>query len=96
MPGGKNVIDPFLSQRLAFPLEGPDKPEWLDPSLCAGASVNIGGKNYLLGTVVRKERKTNEYLVEWEHTFLGKSTMTASLFLTAIDLANKLKNNRRR
>ena len=44
------------------------------------------------GTIVRKEKKANEYLVEWEHTFLGKSTMAASLFLPTINLANKLRN----
>ena len=35
-------------------------------------------------------------MVEWEHTSLGKSTMAASVFFSTINLANKLKNKRRR
>eukprot|EP00543_Licmophora_paradoxa_P001301 CAMPEP_0202454490 /NCGR_PEP_ID=MMETSP1360-20130828/12209_1 /ASSEMBLY_ACC=CAM_ASM_000848 /TAXON_ID=515479 /ORGANISM="Licmophora paradoxa, Strain CCMP2313" /LENGTH=70 /DNA_ID=CAMNT_0049073817 /DNA_START=107 /DNA_END=316 /DNA_ORIENTATION=- len=39
VPSGRNMADPFLNQSIAFPLEGRDKPDWLDTSLCAGSAM---------------------------------------------------------
>lgn len=90
--------DPFLNKKVAFPIEGDKKPAWidlstLDPCLCP----LIGERRYLFGTTVKREKKSDSYVVEWEHSSLGKTTgVFTSILFSAINLAELLSSRKTR
>ena len=60
-----------------------------------GKTVSVAGKEYLFGTIIRKERKQGEYTVEWEHSSLGISTMPLTTLYDGIQVAEAIEGARR-
>jgi len=48
-------------------LEEPSEFDKLNLLFCAGVMTNIAGKIYLFGTIARKEKKTDKYLIDSKH-----------------------------
>ena len=84
--------DAFLQSHVAFPLDGSDKPEWLNREDCLPYSRTVGGRAYLMGLIIKKEKGTM-YQIEWEHSGVTKTSVTGGALLDAVSLARSLKES---
>ena len=95
IPRTVRIEDPFLNRAVAFHARGAKKPEWLEESMCEGATTVVNGMEYLFGNVIRKEKKgSSSYVVEWEHTMLGVTVMDVVHLVGASALAESLRGAR--
>jgi hypothetical protein len=81
--------------RVAFHLDGPERPNWLMSNDYIPYGKNVSSRSYLFGIILRRDKVTKTactYRVEWEHTALGESVIDINVLQPAIDLARKLQN----
>jgi hypothetical protein len=95
LPKDATAVDPFVRTKVAFYLDGPERPDWLMNRDYLPYGKNVGSRLYLLGMVLRRDKVTKTactYRVEWEHTALGESVIDINVLQPAIDLARKLQH----
>jgi len=88
--------DELVGKGVAFALFG-DREEWLKDPKLTEFSETIDGKEYLMGTIARKDgggKSTIAYMVEWEHTAVQISRITnISILFSAMQLWTSLKES---
>ena len=89
-PPVAETVDAFLRSPVAFPLDGSDRPDWLNREDCLPYSRQVGGSAYLMGVIIKKEKGTM-YQIEWEHRGVTKTSVTGGALLNAVQLARSLK-----
>lgn len=94
IPKEATIIDPFVRTRVAFHLDGPERPNWLVSNDYVPYGKNVGSRVYLFGIILRRDKATKiacTYRVEWEHTALGESIIDINVLQPAMELARKLQ-----
>jgi hypothetical protein len=92
VPKEASNVDPFVRMKVAFHLDGPDRPHWLGNDYLPYGKTS-GSNLYLFGIVLSRDKVTKTgcaYRIEWEHTSLGESTIELNVLQPAIELAKKV------
>jgi hypothetical protein len=95
LPRVATTADPFVRMKVAFHLDGPERPEWLVSNDYIPFGKNISSRLYLFGIILRRDKVSHAactYRVEWEHTALGESVIDINVLQPAIELARKLQH----
>jgi len=87
--------DPLIGRQVAFPLEGPDKPEWLSNPILQPFGEEIDGVRYLFGIVSRSKASNSKtpYLIEWRATKCGTSPVDSGTVMIGTEKAAQLLDN---
>ena len=94
LPKEAMAVDPFVRMKVAFHLDGPERPTWLLSNDYIAYGKEVGSRLYLLGVVLRRDKVSKTactYCVEWEHTALGESGIDINVLQPAIELARKVQ-----
>jgi len=94
LPKQAAIIDPFVRKRVAFHLDGRERPSWLLNDAYVNYGKSVASRLYLFGIILRRDKATKiacTYRVEWEHTALGESIIDINVLQPAIELARKLQ-----
>lgn len=80
---------------VAFALEGEKVPQWIKDTKGSikEYGTRIGGKLYLLGTIIKCMEKKTKYKVQFKHTMLSNQTLQAYSIPDAITLLKQLRSN---
>ena len=87
--------DPLTGRQVAFPLNGSDRPQWLNNPILQEYGEEFAGTQYLLGNVSRSKTPNSKtpYLIEWEATRCGTTPMDGGTVLLGIETAVKLQES---
>jgi hypothetical protein len=94
LPREATTADPFVRMKVAFHLDGPERPDWLVSRDYVPYGKDVGSRLYLFGIILRRDKVTKTactYRVEWEHSALGESVIDINVLQPAMDLARKLQ-----
>lgn len=90
--GEEPIADFFVGKKVAFSVQGKNKPSWLDENKYSQYAEMIGTELYLLGTVTKKlgRKADNSYNVEWNNSMMAGSKLESGVLYEARYLADSL------